>query len=66
MFNIIKSIYNNVKSFVTIGGESSALFDCQVGLREGEILSPILFSFYVNDLCSYLHNMSKYVKAGNR
>ena len=37
----------------------SELFSCQVGLREGENLSPILFSFYLNDLKEYLISKSE-------
>ena len=36
----------------------SDMFDCQNGLREGEILSPLLFSLYVNDLCTFLEDNS--------
>ena len=50
VFKCIKSMYDNIKSCVEIDGNTSELFDCQIGLREGENLSPILFSFYLNDL----------------
>ena len=54
MFNMIKSMYNDIKSCVSINGQISPMFPCQVGLREGENLSPILFCFYLNDLNDYL------------
>ena len=54
IFKCIKSMYDNIKSCVTINGRISELFSCQVGLREGECLSPILFSFYLNDLKDHL------------
>ena len=66
MMNILKSLYANVKSCVQMnyvdndGNMSyniSEMFPCINGLREGDILSPILFSLYVNDLKSFLqHN----------
>ena len=58
MMNILKSLYANVKSCVQMnyvdndGNMSyniSEMFPCINGLREGDILSPILFSLYVND-----------------
>ena len=30
------------------------VFDCQISLRQGENLSPLLFSLYVNDPENYL------------
>ena len=67
MTNVIMSIYKNVKSCLRMyshdaTGElifnTSDLFNCLNGLREGENLSPILFSIYVNDLKTFLeeHN----------
>ena len=55
MLTIIISMYNDIKSCVSYNGKCSDMFSCQVGLREGEILSPIMFSLYVNDLYDYLH-----------
>ena len=62
MMNILKSIYQNVKSCLkmncrnsdgTLILNGSQYFNCS-GLREGDVLSPILFSLYVNDLRSFL------------
>lgn len=62
MTRVIKSMYNNIKSKIsltsldennTIVCNESQYFSCEKGLREGEILSPILFSLYVNDLNKY-------------
>lgn len=50
MFNIIKSIYNSVKSRVKHDNTLSDLFTCNIGVRQGECLSPFLFAMYVNDL----------------
>ena len=52
-------MYDNIKSCVSINGHMSELFNCQVGLREGENLSPILFSFYLNDLKEHLTSNSE-------
>ncbi len=58
MYNIIFSMYENVKSCISLNGISSDTFSCQIGLREGESLSPILFSLYINDLNDYLSSSS--------
>ena len=54
---LIKNLYNNIKSCLTVNGEQTEFFSCNVGLRQGENLSPFLFSVYLNDLESFFfHN----------
>lgn len=50
ILNVIKSMYNNVKSKVKFMNEVSESFICDLGVRQGECLSPFLFSMYLNDL----------------
>ncbi len=50
MLNIVKSIYNNVKTRVKHNNQVSEEFSCILGVRQGECLSPFLFAMYVNDL----------------
>ena len=47
---MISSIYSNVKSYVKVNGKLSKSFGCSLGLRQGCVLSPILFSLFINDL----------------
>ena len=47
---IIKSIYSSVKSRVKHDNTLSEPFTCNIGVRQGEYLSPFLFVMYVNDL----------------
>jgi hypothetical protein len=54
IFTVIQNMYLNIKSCVTQNGESSAMFSSFCGVRQGENLSPILFSLYLNDLDTYL------------
>ena len=42
-FNVIRSLYANIKSKVVADNDSSAYFSCINGVRQGENLSPILF-----------------------
>ena len=42
-------MYNNVRSCIRFDGFNSKYFSNNLGLMQGEVLSPILFSFYVND-----------------
>ena len=54
IFNVIYQMYQNIKSCVSLNGESSSYFVCENGVRQGENLSPILFSIFLNDLESHL------------
>ena len=49
MLKIIKSLYENVKSCVKYNCHLSNYFNNQIGLFQGEVLSRILYSLYVND-----------------
>ena len=50
ILNIIRSMYENVKSRVKYNNRLSEEFECYLGVRQGESLSPFLFSMYLNDI----------------
>jgi len=54
LHKIIVNMYEGVKSCVFAGNIKSEFFGSFAGVRQGEILSPMLFSLYVNDLENYL------------
>ena len=54
MLNIIRSIYNSVKSRVKCNNTLWGF--CNIGVRQGECLSPFLFSMYINDMEQELEN----------
>ena len=47
-------MYADIKSCVTLNNNTSSMFSCTSVVRQGENLSPLLFSLYLNDLESYL------------
>ena len=50
MYNIIHNMYNSVKSRVKNHNKVSAVFSSHIGVRQGDPLSPFLFSMFINDL----------------
>ena len=50
MLNVIKSMYAKVKARVKFNYELSEPFESYLGVRQGECLSPFLFSMYLNDI----------------
>ena len=54
VFNVIKNIYENAKSQVSFKNTVTSQFPCQVGVRQGENLSPLLFAIYLNDFDTFL------------
>ena len=50
----IYSIYNKAKSCISMSGKTSGYFACETGVRQGENISPLLFSIFLSDLRDYL------------
>ena len=54
VMRVIHALYNNAKSCVKSEKCLSRVFESNVGVRQGENLSPLLFAIYINDLNQYL------------
>ena len=59
ILNVMRGMYSSVKSRVKYQNELSLEFECYLGVRQGECLSPFLFSMYINDIEDefYLHGI---------
>ena len=53
-FKVIRDIYHYVKLCVSINGNKSDYYMSYTGVRQGENLSPLLFSLYIKDLENFL------------
>jgi len=49
LLSIIKSMYSNVRTCVSVDGFYTDIFANNLGIMQGEVISPILFALYVND-----------------
>jgi hypothetical protein len=54
--NVVRNMYENAKSCVSANGIQSEFFICNIGVRQGENLSPLLFSLYLNDLHDFFNS----------
>ena len=60
---MIKSLYERVKSCVFLNGKKSDFFISARGVRQGENLSPLLFSLFVNDIEEeFISKVCKYIE----
>src|SRR2546429_9592506 len=50
MWRVVKNLYREVGSCVRLGGEKTEWFGLDVGLRQGCILSSVLFSIFIDGL----------------
>jgi hypothetical protein len=50
MWRILQNIYASVESCVLVNEQRSRFFEVDVGLRQGCLMSPILFAIYINGL----------------
>ena len=56
-FSLIKSLYANSTCSVRLGSKKTRSFQYARGVRQGCILSPLLFNLYLNDLAFSFNNI---------
>ena len=57
MYRAISSLYSNPRSRVILNNEHETdYFDCPVGVKQGDCLSPTLFAIFINDLALEIKN----------
>jgi hypothetical protein len=64
---IVRSIilyYNESEIIINLNEENSAPFKSTIGVRQGGILSPRLFSIYIHDLITEISKMKVGIKVG--
>ena len=56
--NAVQSLYANVECTVRVNNDLTPWFDVSSGVRQGCILSPTLFSIYINDLAERINSLN--------
>ena len=65
-FNIIKNIYSNDKACVKIHNHCTETFEINQGVRQGCVLSPLLFNIFVSDLAKKIDSVDLKIQVNNR
>ena len=55
-YKAISSLYANPRSRVILNEYETAYFDCPIGVKQGDCLSPTLFAIFINDLAEKVKN----------
>ena len=65
IWRVIKDMYRVVQSSVLVGEEKTDTFDLHTGVRQGCVMSPILFSFFINGLAREIKENTRGVRVGD-
>ena len=58
-FRIIKNMYSKNKLCIKVQGQLTNSFNSNIGVRQGDNLSPTLFNIFINDLQTYIEKESE-------
>ena len=51
---ILKAMYSSLSATVRTSSGETNCFPCNVGTRQGDVSSPLIFALFINDLCTLL------------
>ena len=66
MWRMIREMYRTVQSSVLVDGEQTEMFELNTGVRHGCVMSPVLFSFFINGLAKEINKRTKGICVGDR
>ena len=64
-YYVLKAMYNLTKACVTINGSMTDWFTTELGVRQGDNLSPTLFSIFINELAQQVKQLDLGINIGN-
>ena len=62
LFNTLSNIYSSSNSQLRVNSHLTESFNVSSGVRQGDIMSPVLFSMFLNDLATGVKNLKCGVK----
>ena len=63
-YRAVKALYAGTTACVRVNNQYTDWFDTSIGVRQGDCLSPTLFSLFVNDLLKVLKDLNVGVRVG--
>ena len=63
IMKLIFNLYQSTKACVKLNNELSQSFNCNIGVRQGDNLSPLLFAIYLNDFEQFMSTKYNGLKA---
>lgn len=64
-YRILKNMYKNDRLCVRVDNKITDFFSSNVGVRQGDVLSPNLFKFFINDLPQTIEDTCECIKLNN-
>lgn len=55
-FDILREMYKSLLSCIRVNNEFSDYFECPAGVRQGCVMSPTLFSMFINQLATHIND----------
>ena len=65
MYKAIKNMYAHTESCIKLNNMMSGWFSINSGVRQGDPISPTLFSLYINELAKDINNLNLGIRFGN-
>ena len=65
IYRAVKNLYSNTTSCIRLNNLYTPFFEIDSGVRQGDTLSPTLFSLYLNDLVKEINNLNLGIKVDN-
>src|SRR5689334_15903542 len=65
MWRVIRNLYESVESCVQLGSSLTEFFNIEVGLRQGDTLSPILYIIFIDGLINAVRAIPIGVRVGS-